>query len=112
MLPYPQPLDMSCCCQFGPLGPRPNPPGGPIGLLVDVEAVRRRNPAKFPNPNPPNSTITGTGPVALAGVVTLAWIFTSISGYEELSTCPTRVLVIVGIPPLTPLVDFVTFHST
>ena len=38
--------------------------------------------------------ITGTGPFASAGVVSVSWMSTVIGGYAELSTWPTSFFVI------------------
>ncbi len=47
----------------------------------------------------PSSMMTGTGPLASAGVVSVRSMFTVISGSAELSTCPTSVFVITGTSP-------------
>ena len=60
----------------------------------------------------PNSIITGTGPVALAGVVSVNWMSTLIAGYALLSTCPTSCFVTAGTSPTVSLVVFVTSHVT
>ena len=46
-----------------------------------------------------SSIITGTGPAALAGVVSVRSMFTEICGYDELSTCPASLLVMMGTSP-------------
>src|ERR1700676_296609 len=101
---YPQPFARTCCCQVGPAGtggpPRPAGGGPP------------RPPPRPPNPVKPNSMITGTGPVALAGVVSVNWMSTVICGYEELSTCPTSFFVITGTSPFVSLLVSVTSHFT
>ena len=65
-----------------------------------------------PNPPKPNSIITGTGPEALAGVVSVSWMATVTCGYAELSTWPTSCLVTTGTVPLVPLVVPVTSQFT
>ena len=42
-----------------------------------------------------NCIITGTGPLAFAGVTSVTCKFTLIAGYDELSTCPISRLVMV-----------------
>src|SRR5215471_18750515 len=93
---------MACCVHGTNAGLGAAPPG---------PAPPPRRPPK-PPPNPPNSITMGTGPVALAGTVKLAWMFTEICGYALLSTCPTKVLVTVGMPPLLPSVVAVTSQFT
>src|SRR4051812_45522409 len=51
---YPHPRASACCCHVGPAGAEPG--GGP----------GKRNPG---GKTKPNSIITGTGPVAFAGVL-------------------------------------------
>ena len=78
-------------------------------------AARRRppaGPARRARPPPPNSMITGTGPFAFAGVVSVNWMSTSICGYAELSTCPTSFFVTTGTSPSVPFVVLVTSHVT
>ena len=48
---------------------------------------------------PPNIIITGTGLAAFAGVTSVIWISTVISGYGELSTAPISSLPTTGRPP-------------
>src|SRR5215210_3215537 len=98
MIAYPQPFASTCCCQVGP--PLP-PPGGPFGA----------NPLP-PNPPNPNSMITGTGPLASAGVVRVSWMSTVTAGYDELSTCPTSRLVTTGTSPTVCLAGAVACHVT
>ena len=64
------------------------------GARTDSAAPRRQRAGG--NPPPPNWMITGTGPVALAGVVKVAWMLTLIAGYAELSTLPSSCLVTIG----------------
>ena len=113
---YPHPLASTCCCQGGPLGASPPRAGSVVapGRVVGPRAVPRapRAPAKAPNPPAPNCIITGTGPVALAGVDSETAMFTLICGYDELSTWPTSCLVIIGTPPLAPRVVLVTSQVT
>src|SRR5262245_42495761 len=92
MMAYPQPLVTSCSCHVGP----PRPPGG------------------GPNPRPPkpNSMMTGTDPLALAGVVSVNWISTLIGGYDALSTWPTRFFVTTGTSPTVCLSVAVASHFT
>src|SRR6266550_4934181 len=93
----PQPLATTCCCHVGPL-PCPPPKGPPRKTFVPPGAfVPRRKP---PNPPKPNSIITGTGAVALAGVVNVNWMSALISGHKELSTRPTSCFVMMGTSPL------------
>ena len=56
--------------------------------------------------------ITGTGPRALAGVVSVSWMSTVTSGYDELSTCPTSCFVTIGTPPTVSVAVAVTSHFT
>jgi len=56
--------------------------------------------------------ITGTDPVAFAGVFNVACISTVMAGYDELSTLPSSCLVTVGISPLVPLVELTTDQVT
>src|SRR5205809_307480 len=65
-----------------------------------------------PKPKPPNSMITGTGRVALAGVVNINWMSTTTCGYEELSTWPTTCFVMTGTSPFTSLDVLITSHFT
>src|SRR5438445_13795078 len=105
MTAWPQPLARNCCCQVGPLFVPPNPARG-----KRLVAFVPRNP-----PNPPmnpNCIITGTGPVAFAGDVRDTWMFTVISGYDELSTLPASCFVMTGTSPLFVLVVLVTSHFT
>ena len=60
----------------------------------------------------PNSIITGTGPAAFSGVVSVNWMSTLMSGYAELSTWPTSRLVTTGTLPTVCFSVAVTFHST
>src|ERR1700684_3213542 len=109
---YPQPRARTCCCHVGPAGPRPAPgvaprpeaaapgaaPGiGPRAAGMGVKAFgpyggpaggSAPRPAPRPGRKPPNCITTGTGPLALAGVVSVSAILTSISGSMELSTTP------------------------
>src|SRR5688500_15543365 len=88
---YPHPFARPCCCQVGPAG--------------FVEAGNGPAPGLRPNPN---SVMTGTGPDAFAGVVSVNWTSTVICGYEELSTCPTSCFVITGTSPLMSVMVLVT----
>lgn len=56
----------------------------------------------------PNCMITGTGPAAWAGMVSVSAIVTDISGSEALSTCPANCFVMTGISPFVPEVLLVT----
>src|SRR5450759_2747188 len=103
---YPHPLASTCCCQVGPAGPRP-PPGPPAPGGSGPRAAPRPGPKP-----PPNSSITGTGPAALAGVVNANWMSTVICGYAELSTWPTSVLEITATSPTVSLLVLVTSHVT
>src|SRR5258708_7711385 len=103
MIAYPQPLASTCCCQVGPGGGTGGPP-----------APARPAPPR-PNgngPMKPNSIITGTGPLALAGVVRFNWISTVICGYEELSTWPTSFFTMIGTSPLVSCAVLVTSQFT
>ena len=60
----------------------------------------------------PNSIMTGTGPVAFAGVVSVISISTVIAGYFELSTWPTSFFVVTGTPPTVSGAVLVTSHFT
>ena len=66
--------------------------GGVTGLGVGVggppAGAARRGP-----PLPSIVTMTGTGPAASAGRVSVRWMAGVASGYAELSMCPTIVLV-------------------
>src|ERR1017187_7611725 len=64
---------------------------------------------RFPKPN---SMITGTGPLALAGVVNVNSMLTVIAGYAELSTWPTIFLVTTGTSPFFSCVVPVTSQTT
>jgi hypothetical protein len=48
----------------------------------------------------------------LAGTFNVAWMFTVTSGYAELSTWPTSVLVTMGTSPFIPLTVLVTSQVT
>ena len=61
---------------------------------------------------PPNIIITGTGPLASAGVTSVIWMSTVMPGYAELSTWPTSTLPMVGLSPTMPLAVSVTVHVT
>ncbi len=83
-------------------------------LLLPGRAWRRTAAAAPPagrGPKP-NSIITGTGPVAFAGVVSVSWMSTVTCGYEELSTWPTSFLVTTGTSPTTSSARPVTSHRT
>ena len=56
--------------------------------------------------------MTGTGPVAFAGVFNVAWISTLIAGYDELSTFPSSCFVTVGISPFVPFAVLTTVQVT
>src|SRR5207253_10469998 len=60
----------------------------------------------------PNSIITGKGPFTLAGVVKVNWMSTLMSGYAELSMCPTSCFVITGSSPFLSSIVPVTSHVT
>src|SRR4051794_37486150 len=83
IIAYPQPFANTCCCQLGWAGPFPAGNAGRFGPLPDGKPK-------------PNSMMTGTGPAAFSGVVSVNWMFTVTSGYEELSTCPINRLVMTG----------------
>src|SRR5215469_4924329 len=97
----PQPRASDCACQLGP-GAAP---------CCSGETAGGGPPRAGPNP-PPKTMITGTGPFALAGVLRDSWISTVISGSAELSTCPTRVFVMIGTSPTISLTVLVTSHFT
>ena len=44
----------------------------------------------------PNSIFTGTGPLALAGVLRVGSMSTVTEGYAEWSTCPANFFVMIG----------------
>ena len=56
--------------------------------------------------------ITGTGPLALAGVVSVSWMSTVICGYDELSTWPTSFFVTTATSPTFCFFVSVTSHFT
>ena len=60
----------------------------------------------------PNSMITGTGPLALAGVVSVKSMLTAIAGYAELFTWPTSFLTVTGTSPFFSCVVSVTSQTT
>ena len=60
----------------------------------------------------PNSIITGTGPLASAGVVSVSWISTVMCGSAELSTWPTSFLVMTATSPFFSCVVLTTSHLT
>src|ERR1019366_6932627 len=138
---YPHPLASTCCCQVGPAGPRPPPgppapnagaPGAAPGAARPAGGVTtpapgtgapgappapagsgpRAPPRPGPKPPKPNSMMTGTAPVAPAGVVNANPISTVICGYAELSTWPTSCLTITGTSPTVSLLVLVTSHVT
>src|SRR5712692_4180459 len=128
---YPQPLARTCCCQLGPPPAGPPPPLFlPPGSGGDTEGGAAPRPAAFfvsspalvagppagrrtgPPPPKPNSIITGTGPLASAGVVNVSCISTVISGYDELSTWPTSFFVTTAVSPTLSLFVSVTSHFT
>src|SRR6185503_3132807 len=97
---YPQPSAISCCCAGGSApGAAPRPVGA-VGVIVG------RAPA------PLNIIITGTGPFASAGVTTVIWMSTEISGNEELSTCPTSCFPMTGYEPTLPSAMLATVQVT
>ena len=65
-----------------------------------------------PPKSKPNSIITGTGPFAFAGVVSVRSISTLIDGYAVLSTCPTSFLVTTDTSPFISSVVETTSHFT
>src|SRR5689334_20023635 len=71
---YAQPLARTCCCHVGPGG------GGGGGTAGGVAVGGRGGNV--------NAMITGTGPVAVAGMVSVAPISTVTAGYALLSTWP------------------------
>ena len=126
---YPQPRASTCCCQVGPVGTRP--PAGPGGGVRSdcrwCSGIGRRGrggaaapdrrgapdrPGHGPVRTPPNCMITGTGPFAFAGVVSVTWMSTVTCGYAELSTCPTSSFVMIGTSPFMPCVVLITSHVT
>src|SRR5688572_28917412 len=80
----PQPLARTCCCHDA---------GGGVELVAPAAG------AAAPRARPVNGKfscmMTGTGPAASAGVVSVSWISTVTAGYDELSTWPTSVFVVV-----------------
>ena len=56
--------------------------------------------------------MTGTGPAALAGVVSVISMSTLIDGNAELSTRPTSDVVVTGRPPTFSAAVDATRHST
>ncbi len=76
--------------------------------------VRRHPRGLAPAPKPPaaNDKTTGTGPNALAGVLSDARMLTVKVGYEELSTRPMSFLVITGMSPFISRVVLNTSHVT
>src|SRR5688572_11823157 len=75
IIAYAQPLASTCCCQVR-------------GVVVLFAAEVSRGGAGGLNPGGntnPNSMITGTGPFAVAGTVSVRSISTLIAGYELLS---------------------------
>src|SRR5262249_43941873 len=107
IVPYPQPLSSACCVH-----PPATPPlkGGAGGVPPFPP-----KPPLPPNPPPKPKLycrMIGTLPAACLGTVKLAWMATLIFGKALLSTWPTRVLVTVAMPPLSPSSVFVTSHFT
>src|SRR5262249_319960 len=102
-----------CACQGGPPppGPRGRPAPGALGTAPPLAAGPAPGP-RGANPPKPNSRITGTGPVAPAGVVNVSWMATGIGGQGGLATCPMRCFVPAGVSPLLPSVVLVTSHFT
>src|ERR1017187_6174279 len=98
---YPQPSAISCSLAGGSL------PGA--GVNVPGSGGVCPNPG---NPRPPNIIITGTGPVACAGVTRIIWTSTLIKGSSELSTWPTSCLPTTGWEPTVASTVFVTVHVT
>src|SRR4029077_13341676 len=91
-----QPLASACACQLGP------------GSEPCCDAETAGGPPAAEAGAPPNTMITGTGAFALAGVLRDSCILTEISGYTELSTWPTSVLVTIGTSPTCSLAVLVT----
>src|SRR5262249_30048843 len=95
----------SCCCQVGPVPwPGKKPRGGelvPAGPLVpeDPRGLKPKGPKLKPN-----SIISGTEPLALAGTVMVNWMSTLMAGYEELSTWPKSSFVTTAKSTLFVLV--------
>src|SRR5262249_28616081 len=114
MIAYPHPLAITSSCHDGPrAGPNgPPPPLVSAFFITAFLAAAPGPPGRGPKPPKPKSIITGTGPVASAGVVSVNWMSTVISGYDELSTCPTSRLVMTGLSPTLSLVVAVTSHFT
>src|SRR6516162_1482552 len=96
----PQPLASACACQLGP-GSEPCCDAATAGGPPDPQAG-----------GPPNTMITGTGPVESAGVLRDSWMSTVISAAAVLSTCPTKVFVIIGTSPTCSSAVLVTSHFT
>src|ERR1700677_1924706 len=107
MTAQPQPFDKHSCCQFATVPPNTL---NPRNALVPPGRFRP-NPAKFRKLKP-NSNITGTGPGALAGVVSVRSMFTVMFVSEELSTWPISCLVITGTAPLFVWVTLFTSQVT
>src|SRR6266542_4911821 len=90
----------------GAAGPRPAPGGPPLpgntGAGNATSGMLR----------PPNIIIAGAGDFAWAGITTVIWISTLISGYDALSTCPRSCFPITGCEPTIASADLVTSQVT
>jgi len=87
----------------------------PARLAAPSAAGLVRGPPGPPPPGrrpKPNSIITGTGPAVPAGVVSVNWMSTVISGYDALSTCPTSCFWTTGTSPVFSRVVPVTSQRT
>src|SRR5258707_1218219 len=113
---YPHPSPMSSPVPAGPGGadggpgprgpdpPRPGPkPRAASGGVPGSGGIPDR---------PPNIIITGTGLAAFAGVTTVIWISTVISGNAELSAVPISSLPTTGRPPTSKCSLRLTRHVT
>src|SRR3981081_3966829 len=86
---YPHPSAMSCAVAGGSAGADGAAPGPPAPVPSRPGPKPRAASADVPGADgipdrPPNIIITGTGLAALAGVTTVIWISTVISGNAEL----------------------------
>ena len=117
---YPHPSAISCCVAGGSGGVAGAAPGAPPRPGPKPRAGAGGVPGAGGMPErPPNIIITGTALAAFAGVTSVIWISTVISGCAELSTAPISSLPITRWPPtsnasvrLTRQVTFGTVRGT
>src|SRR5580704_4483681 len=88
--------------------------GGSAPAPAGTPAPARPAEGAVPGGGPPplNMIITGTGPLAAAGVTSVNRMSTSTDVYDELSRCPTSCFRTTGSVPIVALAVSVTVQAT